>query len=106
MIISQLIIKPPSSKKNEALDLLQYVLEPTRVAPGCLFCSLYEESGSDEILYLERWRSREELYEHIKSSSYITVLTAMELSAVTPKVTVIEALETDGMKLINELRST
>jgi quinol monooxygenase YgiN len=105
MIISILKINPLPTKWLEALDLLQYQRGPTLVEPGCIDCSVYECAADKAVLYIEKWQSRAELNRHIKSSSYMSVLTAMELSATAPEISFVESLEPDGMELIKALRS-
>lgn len=105
MIISLLKIKPLPSKRREVFDLLHYIQEPTRVDPDCLDCSVYEEEDDESILYMEKWKGKEGLYEHIKSGPYMGILAAMELSTAPPEMTLVEAQESDGMELIKALRS-
>jgi quinol monooxygenase YgiN len=105
MIISLVKITPPPAKKQDVLDLMNYILGPTRVIPGCLDCSIYEGGADGSILFIEKWQSRVELNEHIKSNSYMSILTAMELSTSPPEILISESTESDGMELIKELRS-
>ena len=105
MIISQVKITPHPAKKREALDLMNYMLGPTRVIPGCIDCSIYEGAADGSILFIEQWQSRAELNEHIKSSSFMSILTAMELSTSPPEISVSESTELDGMEFIIKLRS-
>lgn len=105
MIISLLRIKPPPAKRREALELLHYILEPTRVNPECLGCCVYETDSDESILYVEKWQGNQALYEHIQSGSYMSVLAAMELSTVAPEVAVVDDHELDGLELIKSLRS-
>lgn len=103
MVIFFLKINPSPVKRPEVLELLHYLQGPTLVAPGCLDCSVYE--GTEAVLYIEQWQGREEMYEHIRSSSYMTVLTAMELSVTVPQVNFVDLFESNGIELIEKLRS-
>jgi quinol monooxygenase YgiN len=105
MIISLVKITPHPAKEREALELLNYIVGPTRVIPGCLDCSVYHGSADSSIMFLEKWRDKENLYEHIKSSLYMSILTAMELSATPPEISVSESTDSDDMELIKKLRS-
>ncbi len=105
MIIFLLKIKPPPAKRSETLELLHYILEPTRVNPDCLGCSVYEADSDESILYIEQWKGNTALYEHIQSSTYMGVLAAMELSSIAPEVAVVDGHEIEGMELIKSLRS-
>ena len=75
------------------------------MSPGCIGCSVYEQADNVEILYMEQWKSREAFYDHIRSNSYMSILTAMDLSGSIPGITFIEADETNGMELIHSLRA-
>jgi quinol monooxygenase YgiN len=105
MIISLVKISPSPAKEREALELLNYIVGPTRANPGCLDCSVYHGSEDSSIMFLEKWRDKEDLYEHIKSGLYMSILTAMELSATPPEISVVESMESDGMALIKALRT-
>jgi quinol monooxygenase YgiN len=74
---------------------------------GCTDCGIYEGQGEDKdtILYLEKWGSKEDLYRHIKSNSYILVLTAIEFASQEPEIYFHEIPVTGRMELINALRS-
>jgi quinol monooxygenase YgiN len=104
MIISLVKITPTPAKKSEALELINYIVGPTRVNPGCLDCSIYEGDADGSILFIEKWHGRAELNEHIRSNSYMSILTAMELSTLPPVISVSESMEPDGMELIKKLR--
>jgi quinol monooxygenase YgiN len=104
MVISLLKINPQPGKRKTIRDLLHYSQGFTRINMQCLNCSVYEDSDSQSILYVEQWQSREALHEHIKSSSYMSLLTAMELSVTPPEITFVEPIDTEGMELIESLR--
>ena len=105
MVMFFLKLNPPPSKRQEALELLHYQQGPTLVTPGCLDCSTYERTADEAVLYFEQWQSREQMYDHIKSRAYMSVLAAMELSESVPEVDFVESIDTDGIELIKALRS-
>jgi len=104
MIVSLVKITPAPAKKREVLELINYIVGPTRVNPECLDCSIYEGEADGSILFIEKWQSRESLNIHIRSNSYMSILTAMELSTLPPVISVSESMESDGMELIKKLR--
>jgi quinol monooxygenase YgiN len=107
MILSVLKLTAIKEKRQAALEILRTVNSRTRGKMGCVECAIYERQGDDggAILYLEKWSSMEDLYRHIKSDSYILVLTAMEFSSQEPEIYFYEIPETGGLELIKGLRS-
>lgn len=105
MVVSLLKIKPQPAKESAVIDLLNYILVRTRINPQCLDCSVYRDNSDDSILYLEKWQDMEAFGLHIKSSYYMSILAAMELSTSQPEISVSESKDTDAMELIIKLRS-
>jgi quinol monooxygenase YgiN len=107
MIIATLKMIPRDEKRREILDILLTVKGPVLAERGCLSCGIYEEHDEEQsLLYVELWRSLEELERHIRSSSYAKILEAMELSLLLPEISFFESKETDGLALIENLRSS
>ncbi len=95
-----------SEKRQDVLDILASVEGPTRLKPGCLGCAVYEQHGDDRaILYLEQWRSQNDLQRHIQSALYLRVLSAMELAREAPEIGFHEVSQTMGMELIEAMRA-
>jgi quinol monooxygenase YgiN len=107
MMISVLKIKAVTEKRQAILEILRTIEHRTRRKLGCMECGVYERQGdgADAILYLEEWSSKEDLYRHIKSDSYILVLTVMEFASQKPEIYFLEIPETDRLELIKALRS-
>jgi quinol monooxygenase YgiN len=107
MMLAMVKIVPSPGKRQEILDILLSVKGPALAAPGCRACSIYEEQGEEEaIAYFELWQSPAEMYRHIRSALYSRVLEAMELSSKKPEISFHTVLRTEGMDLIESLRST
>ncbi len=106
MMISLLQLVPTARKREAVLDILASVETLTRAKMGCINCGVYEaRSDEREILYIEEWRTKEELYRHIRSDLYFRVLAAMELALKTPELRFHEVSGPMGMELIKSLRS-
>ena len=106
MMLAMVKIGPSPGKRQEILDILLSVKGPTLAAPGCRACSIYEEHGEEQIIaYVELWQSPAEMYRHIRSALYSRILEAMELSTRTPEINFHMILRTEGMELIENLRS-
>jgi quinol monooxygenase YgiN len=107
MMIVTLKMTPHGEKRRETLDILLTVKGPVLAERGCLACGIYEEHDEEQsLLYVELWRSLEELERHIRSSNYARILEAMELSALLPEISFFESKETDGLALIEKIRSS
>ncbi|HJV35413.1 putative quinol monooxygenase [Geomonas sp.] len=99
-------ISPSPGRRQEVLDILESVCGPTLAASGCLECSIYQEQGEEQVIvYLERWRLRAEMIEHLGSPIYSRVLGALELSEGPPEISFYEITGTEGMELIEGVRS-
>jgi quinol monooxygenase YgiN len=107
MMISVLKFTAVTEKRQAILEILRTIEHRTRGKLGCMECGVYEkqDNGAGAILYLEKWSSKEDLYRHIKSDSYILVLTVMEFSSQKPEVYFLEIPDEDRLELIKTLRS-
>ena len=106
MILSQIKIYPAEGYAAGIIDVLQSVQVILASVSDCLQASVSIESGeSGAILYLEKWRSRESLDDHLRSSVYMRVLEALELSCRNPEVTFFDGREVGGWEIIEMARS-
>jgi quinol monooxygenase YgiN len=105
MIIATVRIVPLPEKRAEILDVLRHVQSLMHASAGCLSCAIYEEHGETRaILYLEQWRSEEELRRHIQSPVYLQILTAVDLACELPEMRFHEVANSHGMEFIEALR--
>ena len=105
MIISLLELKPIPEKRQTILDVLRFVEDKVRLKRGCLGCSIYEKCEEGRaILYLEQWRSREEMHLHIQSSLYLRILNAMDFCREKPEIRFHEVSDTKQFELVEALR--
>ena len=107
MLLSVLKFTAVPEKRQAVLEILRTMERRTRGKLGCMECGIYEKQGNggDTILYLEKWSSKEDLYRHIKSDSYILVLTVMEFASQEPEIYFHEIPETGRLELIKALRT-
>ncbi|MGA7408939.1 MAG: antibiotic biosynthesis monooxygenase [Bryobacteraceae bacterium] len=107
MILLLIELTPIAGKREEIIELLQFSVDRLRTKPGCLSSGVYETccGGKRTILYLERWRSEEELNRHIQSNLYLAVLNVLDLAAEPPDISFNVIAETKSMELIAALRS-
>jgi quinol monooxygenase YgiN len=105
MIISTIVITPMPDKHQAVIEILVSVKTITRLKHGCMHCEIYEEYGNgQEILYIEKWQTKEDMYNHIRSNLYLRVLNAIELGNKPPEVCFHEDSETMGIGLIEAIR--
>ena len=105
MIITYIRIDPMPDKRQAVIDILMSVKTMTRLKPGCVHCDIYEEYGDGQkILYIEKWKTKKDMYQHIRSNLYLRVLNAMELASKSPEIFFHEDSETTGIEWIEEIR--
>jgi quinol monooxygenase YgiN len=105
MIIASIRIDPMPDKRQAVIEILMSVKNMTRLKPGCTNCEIYEEHGDGQkILYIEKWRSKEAMYQHIQSKLYLRVLNAIEFSSEPPEICFHEDPKTTGIELIEAIR--
>jgi quinol monooxygenase YgiN len=106
VVISTVRIVPAPKQHSEVLEILRSILGPTETQPGCLSCRIYEEEEPDQAtVYCEHWDTEVALHKHILSDLYLRVLAACELSNQPPEFCFHHVSKTQGMDLIQQLRS-
>jgi quinol monooxygenase YgiN len=104
MFLTLVRIYPSVNELEAVRAFLMGLVEPTRVQPGCLTCTLATESDPDALLYMESWESTDDLLRRLRSDEYSKVLAMMELSTRKPDVWVYEAHNPQGLELIEKVR--
>ena len=85
--------------------MLRSLVEPTRVETGCVRCALYADLEDPKaIVWIEEWRTQDDLERHLRSTQYRKILAALEMSSEVPDVRFNTVVETEGMKLIEQAR--
>ena len=106
MIVAWIELEPSLGERKAMLEILQFVERGLRNNPACLSCGVYEKLDRNRtILYEEKWQSEQSFCIHIRSSSYLALLNAMELGESKPKISFNEVTSTRSMELIEALRS-
>ncbi len=105
MLVATLKIKVLPEKWDEVVGILEYILEPVQVEPGCLSCHLLQDvSEANVIMYEETWRNQEDLERHIRSERYRRLLIAMDMASESPEIRFHTVSRTAGMELIHTVR--
>lgn len=105
MLHAMITIFPSQGKTPTVLDVLESMRGMIATNPDCMGSALAVEGGEGgSIYYIERWRTREALDRHLRSSLYCRVLEAMELSQHPPKVEFFAIQDIGGLDLIEQAR--
>lgn len=106
MVIGTLRIPTSPARRADVIEILRSIQGSVLAQPGCKLCQVYEEQGPGAaVVFVERWESRAALERHIRSETYRRILGAIELSASPPDVRFDEVSSTEGIDLIERLRS-
>ena len=106
MIVAWIELEPCVGERKAMLEILQFVERGLRNNPACLSCGVYERLDQNHtVLYQEKWESERSFHNHIRSSSYLALLNAIELAQSKPKISFNEVTSTRSMELIEVLRS-
>jgi quinol monooxygenase YgiN len=106
MIVGTLRILPAPNRRAQVLEILRTVQGPVLAQPGCTACHVYEEHGEEQaVVLVEVWEDDSALEEHLRSEDYRLILGAIELSAAPPQIRFDHVSATEGMELIDRLRS-
>ena len=105
MIVASIELEPSLEERKAMLEILQFVERGLRNNPACLSCGVYEKLDQNRtILYEEKWKSERSFRNHIRSTSYLALLNAMDLAQSKPKISFNEVTNTRSMELIETLR--
>ena len=86
--------------------MLLSLIGPVSVATGCLKCRLLQDAGDENIVcWEEEWRTREDMYRHIRSTLYRQILAALDMASAQPEVCFEPVSKRQGMELIVSVRS-
>ena len=106
MIVGTLRLLPAPNRRAAVLDIFRSIQGPVLARAGCTECRIYEEQGPEQALVLvETWDDQGALEEHLRSDIYRRILGAIELSTEPPEVRFDTVSATEGMELIERLRS-
>jgi quinol monooxygenase YgiN len=106
MILSLIKIYPATGHAVDIIDVFQSVKVLLASVPDCLHATVCIESDENgAIFYLEKWRSRKALDDHLRSGTYMMVLEALEFSCKNPEVSFFDGEEIGGLDVVENARS-
>ncbi len=98
-------IAVPTARRQTLVASLKPLLEPTRVAPGCLACRLYADFDDLNVFCIVfEWADRASLERFLRSDACRILLGAMELGASRPEVHVDTIAEREGIEALVAMR--
>jgi quinol monooxygenase YgiN len=106
MIIESVRIAVRPAKREEFRRVLISLTGPTGVVPGCESCRILQDVVDPCAFYYEgRWKSRDELFRHLRSDLYKRLLTLLDMGDEPPIVEFHIVAETYGLGLIQQARN-
>ena len=104
MYLMSLKISSPPARRVELLNALKLLKNPVAVTPGCLQCSVLEDtSDRGSFLIVEEWQTRNDLVRHLKTDYFRKLLTIIEMSDTPPEVRCEKILNKNGIETIGTL---
>jgi quinol monooxygenase YgiN len=99
-------IAAPDQVRTALLRTLGSILEPTRVAPGCLSARLFSDLDKRKALVLvEEWESRDQFERNLDTAKLNAIVAAIELSNKAPVVRVDTVEREEGVDTLALHRS-
>lgn len=94
-------------KRDEALKILRLTAEECGIQPSCLSCRIYEDVQEHGVLmFEERWRSQEDLEQHLRSDEYYKVLLVMEMALEQPDIKFDTISGSTGIETVEKARNS
>lgn len=105
MIKASLKMTVLPERRNELLEAIRGMLEPTRVERGCLSYRLYEDTEKrNDFILLEEWETQEDLERHIAKENQMRILALVDLLSRDPKLEYCTVSHIAGMELIEDVQ--
>lgn len=106
MIQATLRIVVNREKRDAALELMESLIGPMHLVPGCIGCRLYHDLENENgLAIVQEFESETALHNFIRSNEYPKILALMDLSSDPPEVLFDQISETEGIELVEDLRT-
>jgi quinol monooxygenase YgiN len=106
MICIYLEISVAPEMREETLDILYSLQEPTRAKFGCIRCQVFQGvKDRNRFTLIEEWENEENLSVYIRSRNYQMILTLMDMSISSPIIEFKSVSQIKRMEYISEIRS-
>jgi len=105
MIQSIIRITVFPEKQKAALELLDSLIGPMHVIPGCISYRMYQDLENENRLVIEqKWESEAILHRFIRSNAYLKILELIELSSQPPEILFNTISNIGGIEVVEALR--
>jgi len=105
VIQSNIRMKIPPQKRNEALKILKSITDQCSDYHGCLSSHIYEDLQEKNIIMFEQvWSADEDLNLHIRSDGYRNLLLILEMASQQPEVRFDTISHSTGIETIETAR--
>jgi quinol monooxygenase YgiN len=106
MIQATLRMNFAPQKFEEAIQILQAIIERTKAEVGCMSCSVFQDRGNEGlIIYEEKWRNYDDLQRHLRSDEYQNILLVMEMATKKPEIRFDTIIDSSGVEIIEKART-
>jgi len=103
---AQIRLLIPANKVNEALMILDSVIELIRLEEGCISCRLYGDVQKQGALMLEEiWTSEKDLERHLRSHKFLAVLLVVEMATEIPEIRFDVISHSTGIETVEKARA-
>lgn len=106
MILSTVRLVILARHRPEVIRMLRVLMGHATARAGCAGFSLCQDAINQEALTIcDRWVTREDLDEHIRSAEYRLLLAVIDLSVTPPDISFDDLEHIGGLELIHTLRA-
>jgi quinol monooxygenase YgiN len=90
---------------QDLLGALRFLLQTTRLEPGCLGCVAWSEPNSI-IHYEEEWATEDDIRRRIRSDRFTSLLSVVESAQEPPRIQFDFVTATRGLDFVAEVRQS
>ena len=105
MIIIRITMNALPEKRIEVMQTLLSMIEPMENEKGCRSCHVFQDIEDKYVFSLiEKWETREDLDDHIKSYRFSVLLGTKSLLCEPAQIEIHTVSHSEGIEAINALR--
>ena len=106
MILSTVLVAISAQERPQVLRILRVLMGHATARAGCVGLSVSQDLTNPEALTIsERWATRDDLDEHVRSAEYRLLLAVIDLSVIPPEISFDELEHLGGLDLVQALRT-
>jgi quinol monooxygenase YgiN len=103
MVVFSLRIVTAPARHRQVIALVESLLGPTRVEPGCDNCRLYADADDmHTVTLVQEWSTQDALDRYLLSDARKSLIAAMEMSAIAPVVRFDTIVRREGLAAIEQ----